>query len=676
MSTDMSQYLGAYLDEATDNLQQLNDLILAVEQNRQNRETVDEIFRTAHTLKGMSATMGFHHMAELTHALEDRFSKVRSGEVDLTDDDLDHLFQSLDLMQTMVDAIRDGGTDQDTDISKLVSQLREEDRKPVVTEAKKEEGLKPEELSPQEKEWIEEATKMGMMVHEITVTLDKECLLKAARAYMVISRLEEIGEIIKAEPSVEELEKDAFDQSFRLYLGTKDEADVVRKAIMNVSEVVEVDVKPLELDFVGYEEELNEEDESQMTSASVATTDSTTPSQETKKAATKAKPKKGSQTVRVDIGRLDSLMNLVGELVIGKARIERLVMESSLREFDEPLSQLGRISGDIQELVTKLRMVPVSFIFDRFPRLIRDITKTLGKDVELVIEGQETELDRTVIDEIGDPMVHLIRNSLDHGIETPEVRRAAGKPSKGTIKIAAYQEGSSVIVEVSDDGKGIDPVAVGNKAVERGLVTREALAEMSDDEIIQYVFLPGFSMAKEVTDLSGRGVGMDAVKRKVEYLGGQFDARSKLGEGTNVYIRLPLTLAIVLSLLVKVGEETYAIPLENVDETILVRKEDLKRMHGRPVTLLRGEVLSLGNLAATLETPRDDEERHEYPVVVVRVGRNKIGFIVDALVGQQEIVIKSLGRILSKIKGIAGATILGDGNVALILDVGSLNVKV
>ena len=672
MSTDMSQYLGAYLDEATDNLQQLNDLILAVEQNRQNRETVDEIFRTAHTLKGMSATMGFHHMAELTHALEDRFSKVRSGEVDLTDDDLDHLFQSLDLMQTMVDAIRDGGTDQDTDISKLVSQLREEEK--TVAPAKKASsgGLKPEELTPQEREWIKEASKMGMMVLEITVTLDSECLLKAARAYMVVSRLEEIGEIIKSDPPVEDLEKDAFDHSFRIYLGTKDDVESVRNGVMGVSEVVGVEVTPLEFSLAGYEDELNQEDQDSpevQISPQVAAADSKAP-------AAKAKAKKGSQTVRVDIGRLDSLMNLVGELVIGKARIERLVMESKLREFDEPLSQLGRISGDIQELVTKLRMVPVSFIFDRFPRLIRDISKTLGKDVELLIEGQETELDRTVIDEIGDPMVHLIRNSVDHGVETPEVRKAAGKPSKGTIKIAAYQEGSSVIIEVTDDGKGIDPVAVGKKAIERGLVTKEALAEMSDEEIIQYVFLPGFSMAKEVTDLSGRGVGMDAVKRKVESLGGQFEARSKVGEGTSVFIRLPLTLAIVLALLVKVGEETYAIPLENVDETILVRKEDLKRMHGKPVTLLRGEVLSLGDLASTLDTPQDGEERHEYPVVVVRVGRNKIGFIVDALVGQQEIVIKSLGRILSKIKGIAGATILGDGNVALILDVGSLHVRV
>ncbi|MCF4150637.1 chemotaxis protein CheA [Dethiosulfovibrio sp. F2B] len=670
MSTDMSQYLGAYLDEATDNLQQLNELILAVEQDRRSRDTIDEIFRTAHTLKGMSATMGFKHMAELTHALEDRFSKVRSGDEDLTDDDIDHLFQSLDLMQSMVDAIRDGGTDQDTDISALVAQLREEN---VDSASSVEKGAEEAELSDQEKEWLVDATKMGLAVYKVKVVLDQECLLKAARAYMVVSRLEEMGEIVKCDPSVDDLEKEQFDHSFIVYIGTKDEADVVKNAVMSVSEVVETEVLSWEVEKgeVSKEVAVSEEKSAKVTAASPKAKQT----DEALKTTKAPKAKKTSQTVRVDIGRLDSLMNLVGELVIGKARIERLVLESKLREFDEPLSQLGRISGDIQELVTKLRMVPVSFIFDRFPRLIRDISKNLGKDVELVIEGQETELDRTVIDEIGDPMVHLIRNSVDHGVETPEIRKAAGKPAQGTIRIAAYQEGNSVIIEVSDDGKGIDPVAVGKKAVERGMVTEEALAEMSDDEIIQYVFLPGFSMAKEVTDLSGRGVGMDAVKRKVEALGGQFEIRSKVGEGTNVYIRLPLTLAIVLALLVRVGDEIYAIPLENVDETILVREDDMKRMHGRPVTLLRGEVLTLGDLASTLDAIRDDEERNEYPVVVVRAGRNRIGFVVDALVGQQEIVIKSLGRLLSKIKGIAGATILGDGNVALILDVASLNVR-
>jgi two-component system chemotaxis sensor kinase CheA len=388
-------------------------------------------------------------------------------------------------------------------------------------------------------------------------------------------------------------------------------------------------------------------------------------------AAPKTESKKTSQTVRVDIGRLDKLMSLVGELVIGRARVERLAQEARLREFDEPLSHLGRISGDIQELVTKLRMVPVSFTFDRFPRLIRDMSKTLDKEVELVLEGQDTELDRTVIDEIGDPMVHLIRNSLDHGIEKREERRAVGKPEKGTLRISAYQEGSGVIIEVADDGKGMDPEKIKKKAIERGILTEEDAAAMSDEEAIQICLLPGFSMAQEITDISGRGVGMDAVKSKVEGLGGQLDLVSKVGQGTNVYVRLPLTLAIVLSLLIKVGDETYAISLENVEETILVKRENIKTVHGTPATVLRGEVLSLSDLGEVLGTAADEAHRDEYPVVVVKIGKNKIGFIVDELIGQQEIVIKSLGRFLSKIKGIAGATILGDGNVALILDVAS-----
>jgi two-component system chemotaxis sensor kinase CheA len=389
-------------------------------------------------------------------------------------------------------------------------------------------------------------------------------------------------------------------------------------------------------------------------------------------AAPKVESKKVNQTVRVDIGRLDKLMGLVGELVIGRARLERLVQEAHLREFEEPLSQLGRISGDIQELVTKLRMVPVSFTFDRFPRLIRDLSKTLDKEVELVLEGQETELDRTVIDEIGDPMVHLIRNSLDHGIETRENRRAVGKPEKGILKIAAYQEGSGVIIEVTDDGKGMDPEKIKKKAVERGIITEEEVAALSDEEVIQICLLPGFSMAPKITDLSGRGVGMDAVKTKVEALGGQLDLVSRVGQGTSVYVRLPLTLAIVLSLLIKVGDETYAISLENVEETILVKRENIKTVHGSPVTLLRGEVLSLSDLGEVLGSAAADADKDEYPVVVIKIAKNKIGIVVDELIGQQEIVIKSLGRFLSKIKGIAGATILGDGNVALILDVASV----
>lgn len=682
------------MDEAGDNLQRLDDLLLELEKDSTNIEVINEIFRSAHTLKGMSATMGFEKMAGLTHALEDRLDAARKGTHHLNDADMNLMFSSLDTMQAMVDSIREGGNDAHIDVSELVSSLRNIIETPpaggkAAAPAPKEEKKSGEEkkldsdasLSKQEVEWVEEAETIGMRVFRIHIILSETCLLKAARAYMVVNRLEEMGDVIKTEPSVESLENEDFELDFTIVLATSEkEPDEIRKAVERISDIEKVEMEELK--------------EDQKTAAQGESTEGSAPKQETAAApspegASAKKPaqedpahhpagiprvesKKGSQTVRVDIGRLDKLMNLVGELVIGRARIERLVQEARLREFDEPLSQLGRISGDIQELVTKLRMVPVSFTFDRFPRLIRDLSKSLGKEVELVLEGQDTELDRTVIDEIGDPMVHLIRNSLDHGIETKEKRRELGKPEKGTLKISAYQEGSGVIIEVTDDGQGMDPAKIRKKAIERGFLTEESAASMSAEEIIQVVLLPGFSMSETITDISGRGVGMDAVKTKVESLGGQLDLVSRAGVGTSVYLRLPLTLAIVLSLLIKVGNETYAISLENVEETILVKRENIKTVHGAPATLLRGEVLSLSDLGDVLGTEAESSHRDEYPVVVVKIGKNKIGFIVDALIGQQEIVIKSLGRFLSKIKGIAGATILGDGNVALILDVASL----
>ena len=687
---DMSQYLGAFLDEADDNLQRLDDLLLALEKDTVNMDVINEIFRAAHTLKGMSATMGFEKMAGLTHAMEDRLDEARKGVRHLGDSDMNLLFTALDSIQGMVDSIRGGGSDAHLDVSALVAALRNQDPAPEASapeaptaEASAPEARQVDGLSQQESEWVAEAEGLGMSVYKLRVTLSETCLLKAARSYMVVNRLEEMGDIIKTDPPVEALENEEFDMEFSVYIGSSLPAEDIRQAALKISDVASVELSEMK----AAAQPAAPAAPAPAAAAPAAPAEGAAPAKaESEKptapaAAAPVKPvapaakadgvKKASQTVRVDIGRLDKLMNLVGELVIGRARIERLVQEARLREFDEPLSQLGRISGDIQELVTKLRMVPVSFTFDRFPRLIRDLSKTLGKDVELVLEGQDTELDRTVIDEIGDPMVHLIRNSLDHGIERREDRRAVGKPEKGILKISAYQEGSGVIIEVSDDGAGIDPERVKQKAVERGILTEEEASVMTDEEAVQLVLIPGFSMAKAVTDISGRGVGMDAVKTKVEALGGQLDLVSKLGQGTRVYVRLPLTLAIVLSLLIKVGNETYAISLENVEETILVKKENIKTVHGAPATLLRGEVLSLSDLGNVLETEMDDADRDEYPVVVVKIGKSKIGFIVNELIGQQEIVIKSLGRFLSKIKGITGGTILGDGNVALILDVAS-----
>lgn len=685
---DMSQYLGAFLDETDDNVQRLDDLLLALEKNMTDMDVINEIFRSAHTLKGMAGTMGFTNMMGLTHAMEDRLDAARKGTRPLTEADMNRLFQGLDTLQEMADSIRGGGNDSHIDVSDMVHDLRNE--APAQAAPAASSPAQPAEspnadsgLSSQDSEWVKKANSEGSNAFSVHVTLSQSCLLKAARAYMVVNRLEEMGEIFKAEPPTESLEKEEFEFDFTVYVATPAPAEEVKAAIEKIGDVQSADVEevkasestapapaPATAPAPAQEGETNSAQAPAQSSAP-APAQASAPARPAAPAK-KEGVKKSGQTVRVDIGRLDKLMNLVGELVISRARIERLVQEARLRQFDDTLSQLGRISGDIQELVTKLRMVPVSFTFDRFPRLIRDLCKTLNKNVELVLEGEDTELDRTVIDEIGDPMVHLIRNSMDHGIEHPDERKAIGKPEKGILKIAAYQEGSGVVIEVSDDGAGIDPERVKKKAIERGIITEDRAAIMSDDEATQIVLLPGFSMAKQITDLSGRGVGMDAVKTKVEQLGGQFDLVSKKNEGTHVYIRLPLTLAIVLSLLIKVGDETYAISLENVEETIMVRKEDIKTVHGEPTTLLRGEVLSLNVLGDILGSDLGDErDRDEYPVVVVKIGKNKIGFIVSQLIGQQEIVIKSLGRFLSKIDGITGGTILGDGNVALILDVAS-----
>ncbi len=711
---DMNQYLGAFLDEAGDNLAHLNELLLSAEQNQSDMGIINEIFRVAHTFKGMSATMGFQQMAKLTHSMEDLLGLVRSGTLVLSSDDVDVLFKCLDTLTSMVDSIRAGASDQDIESEELIGVLhaRRDGSGPAPTpapEARETAAAVAKEapaesassddvvtdipgLSDQERDWIKSAQNEGMQVYELNVELEESCMLRAARAYMVVTLVGDRGELIKAVPSVEDLEREAFERSFTLYVATDDPMEALVKQISQVGEVGSIKGREVSLTTLSTQPEAPVDEPAKVSPAGGGAEVAPAPGQQAEaasaapKAQAKAAPaegqkapagqagKTGNRTVRVDIGRLDKLMNLVGELVIGRARIERLVQESRLKAFEDPLSQLGRISGDIQELVTKLRMVPVSMVFDRLPRLVRDLSRQMGKEIQLLVEGADTELDRTVIDEIGDPMVHLLRNSLDHGIENPDTREAAGKPRLGTITVAAYQEGNGVIIEVRDDGAGINPEKVKKKAIERGIVTAEQAAAMPEDEAIQLVMLPGFSTADAVTDLSGRGVGTDAVKSKVESLGGQFMIYSRFGEGSRVVIRLPLTLAIVLALLIRVGDETYAISLENVEETLLVHKKDIKYVHGTPVTTVRGEILPLSDLSAIIGTPGERPDNEENPVVVVRVGRerSRVGFLVDSFVGQQEIVIKPLGKLLLQVKGIAGATILGDGNVALILDAASL----
>lgn len=675
---DMSKYAQVFLDEARDHIQRINDSLLALEADPQgNRTVLNEIFRSAHTLKGMSATMGYSAMAEFTHQMENLLQKLRNGEMEPGEEVMDILFASLDVLEKMMDDIAAGGKGEvDTsDLRQRMLALLEKGAEEVKPEPvkKKEEVVIEDEISFNEYEsrLIIEGKKRGFQAYHITVFIRENCLLKAARAYMVFRNLEKLGEIVKTIPRVQDIEDEKFNRSFEVILLSNRQPEEIRQALVSIAEVEEPRIV-----LVGVE--IKEE------------SGATSPSPAQDEAAPAGKEKSGQivcqdnrcelrtqkvrtvQTVRVDIDRLDTLMNMVGELVIQKTRLEQIGRQQGNSELNEALEQLGRLTWDLQNVVMKVRMVPLEHVFNRFPRMVRDLARELGKKVNFVVEGQETELDRTVIDEIGDPLVHLLRNALDHGLEPPEEREKAGKNPVGTVKLAARYEGNNVIIEVKDDGRGIDIEKVREKIVARGLLSREEAAQLSDEEVLNYLFQPGFSTAEKVTDISGRGVGLDVVKSKIESLSGSIELFSTPGKGTTFQIQLPLTLAIMQALMVQTGNEIYAIPLSYITETTNITPGDIKVVQNQETMILRDHVLPLIRLHEYFEVPEEPRSLNEYAVVVVKKGEKKVGLVVDQLLGQQEIVIKSLGNSLPPISALAGATILGNGQVALIIDVPSL----
>lgn len=624
---DRNDYLGPFIDETEENLQKLSDALLALESG--DNGVIDEIFRVAHTLKGMAATMGFNAMAALTHAMEDVFEAVRAGNLRLRrKEDASLLFRCLDVLTVQAGEIRRGKGDEGVETAELIEQLR---------------SL----LQPAEKS----AGRETKGIRKLTVSLRPDCMLKGARAFMVLEGLSGKGKVVDTVPPREALlEGDFTGATFDLFLESDLPAERIREEVLAVSEVEGCEIA-----------------EAPEKAPSTPGSSLPVPGPRSDEEADMKHLKVG-RTVRIDVQKMDSLLNLVGELVIGKSRIERLSRSGDYKEFEEPILQLGRITKEIQDLVTKLRMQPIGFIFDRFPRLVRDLSQELGKKVSLEMEGRETELDRRVIEEIGEPMVHLIRNSLDHGIEHPSERILAGKPETGKIRIRAFQDGSSVVVSVEDDGRGVDRDKVLRKALEGGFLSQERAETITDRELFQFLFLPGFSTSDQVTELSGRGVGMDAVKTKVESLGGRLTMESVFGQGSTVKIRLPITLAIVLALLVKIDSRIYAIPLESVDETLRVGEEEVKPVNGKLVTMLRDQVLPLVDARVRYGLP-PREKPGTRAVVVMRTGFRRIGFIVDDFIGQQEIVIKNFGNTgMSRIRWFSGGTILGDGSVALIID--------
>lgn len=691
-SMDINQYMGMFLEESREHLQTLNSCLLDLENDPTNLSVLDEIFRSAHTIKGMSATMGFTTIAELTHEMENILDLLRKGVLPANKDIIDAIFKCVDTLEQLVESVS-SGNDNPVDIKPFLEVLKSlakgesasiASSVPVAqldASGETNEQDNKVALNDTEKSVVHNAQVQGMHAFEIEVSLQEGCLLKAARAYMVMTALDEMGEVIKSVPVVEELEKENFEHTFHAVILTDYDAEKVQQTLMSISEVDKVTV--LSCNVASSETKATTSqvpqakvEEKQEKTDNIAATKPTAPAKAPQSApAQNAQDKKlkGGQSVRVDIDKLDTLLNLVGELVINKTRLEQIGITHRLNDLVETIEQMDRVTTDLQAVVMKVRMVPVGQVFNRFPRMVRDLSRDLNKEVNLIIQGEETELDRTVIDEIGDPLVHLLRNSIDHGVEHPSERQAKGKNPVGEIRLIARHEGNNVIIMVEDDGKGINPDIIKQKALEKGLISQAEADKMDAAEAVRLVFLPGFSTAAVVTDVSGRGVGMDAVKNKIESLGGMVDVETKVNEGSRFKIRLPLTLAIIQALLVKVCEEIYAIPLGSIDSTINITPADIKTVQNKEVILLRGQIIPIVRLADVLNVPQTEEqEQEELFVVIVHIGEHKAGIIVDNLIGQQEIVIKSLGKLLAGIKVIAGATILGNGQVALILDIGSL----
>ena len=704
---DVSQYLSVFLDEAKEHLQSLNDNIMVLEQDPENEDCINEIFRSAHSMKGMAGTMGYTRMQNLTHDMEDVFSDVRAGKIKIKSADIDVLLQCLDAIQEYVDNItenQDEGTEEHQDIIKSLADIRNgvsggggsapsEDAAPAESEAAAEAPAGADgtadyhaiKLDSSVKSTLEEAKSQGKKLWGVTGHIQESCILKAARGFLVFKGLEEIGEIAVSEPNTQDIEDEKFDYTFSLVLITDEGKEKVEEIVKAVSEVESCDCGEFDPSGAKAAEEKEEAapaaEAPAQTAATAAPAAANTPAPApTAGGGGGAGGKKPvgkpvvNRTVRVDIEKLDVLMNLVSELIIAKNSLISAANTSGVSSsgVNEQIEYLESVTTNLHESVMKVRMVPIESVLQKFPRMIRDLNKTLNKKMELTMTGEDTEMDRTVVDEIGDPLMHLIRNSADHGIESAELRAQRGKPEVGQIFLHAFQDGNSVVIEVGDDGNGIDAEAVKNKAIEKGVVSAEQAALLTEKQCVELLFHPGFSTAKVVSEISGRGVGLDVVKSKVESLSGEVSVKTKLGEGSTWVIRLPLTLAIIQALMVIVGNEKYAIPLDSIQSIEDVSPSDLKLVENKEVINLRGSVTPIVRLNKVLDTESTKAPEEDMVVVITRKGDQQMGLVIDELMGQQEIVIKPLGKYTNKCKLISGATILGDGEIALILDTNAI----
>ena len=701
---DVSQYLEIFLDETNEHLQNLNTQILSLEQEPDNMDTINEIFRAAHSLKGMAGTMGYKRMQNLTHDMENVFSEVRNGNITVKASMIDVLFQCLDALEEYTTNIRENADEGTNDNEPLIKQLndilngQDDSDEESAADTVQEVSAVPAgnvgdrkwleiNLGDSEKHVLHEARNQGKNVYGLTVKVQESCILKAARAFLVFKAVEENGEIVLSNPSAQDIEDEKFDLDFSLVVVSDAELDKIIAAGKSVSEIEDVIGDVLDIDHASVAPQAAPKEEPAKTEPQPAeqTAPVVAPAAPATKTPAKSKKKTDekkpaaskpvvNRTVRVDIEKLDTLMNLVSELIIAKNSLVSASAASgtSSTSVNEQIEYLESVTTSLHESVMKVRMVPIESTVSKFPRMVRDLQKSLGKKMELYMTGEETELDRTVVDEIGDPLMHLLRNSADHGLESAELRKERGKPEVGSIFLDAYQDGNNVVIEVRDDGNGIDTEAVRNKAIEKGIITPEQAENMSEKDSIDLLFHAGFSTAKVVSDVSGRGVGLDVVKSKIEALSGEVEVKSKLGEGSSWIIRLPLTLAIIQALMVDIGNEKYAISLGSIQTIEDISPNDVKLVEAKEVIQLRDLVIPLIRLNDILDVESKKDPNDNLVVVVVKKGEKQAGLVVDELIGQQEIVIKSLGKYISKCKIISGATVLGDGEVALILDANTL----
>ncbi|EJS67180.1 chemotaxis protein CheA [Bacillus cereus] len=663
MQTDL---LNIFFEESEEHLQSLNENVLILEQNPADMGVVGEIFRSAHTFKGMSASMEFTEMADLTHKMENVLDEIRHGNILVNVNIIDVIFECIDNLEKMVADVQQGGMGN-IDVAS--------------TKQKLEALLNGNVEASMEQITQDNINNDDAVSHEVHITVEQQAILKAVRAIMCIEALQNLGDIQKTVPSIEEIEADAFGFEFTVFMGTDRSIEELKQVVLHISEIEKVEVKQgsptrqevVTQEVVHVEEMIQRAVVTQMESPTEAAKQpaSATPAKST----AKTKNSKGeNRSIRVQLEKIERLMNMFEESVIERGRIDELAQTIQNKELIEHLNRLGDISKDIQSVLLNMRMVPIEMVFNRFPRMVRMLAKELGKKIDLQITGEDTEVDKIVIDEIGDPLVHLIRNAIDHGVETIEKRRDAGKNETGTIKLEAFHSGNHVVIQITDDGNGIYKEKVLEKAIKNGVVTEAEANKLTDREVFDLIFQPGFSTAEVVSDLSGRGVGLDVVKHTIHSLGGHLIIDSEEGKGSTFRIELPLTLSIIQSMLVQTNDTRYALPLGNIVEAIRIKREDIQSLQGKDVLNYRDQIIEVKHLSTVFGEKTVDEAFASYdsqmvPVLIVRNTHRSYGLIVNTIIGQREIVLKSLGDFFAESSNyFSGATILGDGRVVLILN--------